>query len=592
MTQSGQDAPSPRKVPRAAVALLAAAWILPFVQHHHRLPVPSFLSEWIAVVAGLLLCGFALWEGRRRQLALPAVALLPIGMAALLAAHALVGASAYRHSAGVAVLYMLWAGAMVLAGRWLAGFDKEDAVRCLGWCLVVGAGLASLVGVIQMFELRGFLDPVVSRYAGRVSGNLGSPNHFALYIALGSASLIHLAASRRVPGYVAAVLMLPLMFVLAASGSRSGWIYLGAILLACGAWRLQAKDAIAGRAVGFCALALLAYLLCNLGLSAGWLGPTGTGSAADRMLAASPLTDLRSRLWLYAVRMSLDHPLFGVGWGNFAWELFQRSDGRLWAGWNYDANAHNLLLHLAAETGLAGLAVLLVPLGFWWIRTIRPVRGAAWYWGATLLGLIGLHAMLEYTLWYAYFLGIAALLAGWMDPGRRALGPEGGTGLVPVLLLLTGGWVAGQTLHDHRVLEKALDPVALEVPGGTPEIITDMVAMQSASLLVPELERVLGMGLLADAGRMSQTLAMSDRIVRHAPTPIHVFRHAVLLQLSRQDEAALRLFDRGLMLFGHLDDVARVASDTLAAGDRIRAGAMAPLRQRLSDPRPAAPSSR
>lgn len=97
------------------------------------------------------------------------------------------------------------------------------------------------------------------------------------------------------------------------------------------------------------------------------------------------------------------------------------------------------------------------------------------------------------------------------------------------------------------------------------------------------------MGLLADTGRLSQTLAISDRIVRHAPTPIHVFRHAVLLQLSRQEEAALRLFDRGLLLFGHLDGAARVAAETLAAGDRIRAGAMAPLRERLSVPRTAAP---
>lgn len=584
-----QGGSSATRAPVAAMALLAVAWILPFVQHHHRLPIPSFLSEWISVVAGLLLVCFVLWHSRGRTLVVAPIVMLPLGMAAMLAVHALLGVSAYRHTAGVAVLYLMWAGGLVVAGRWLAQFDRDQTAGTLCRCLVIGAAIASLVGVLQMFEVHTFLDAVVSRYNGRVSGNLGSPNHFALYIAMGSASLVYLVASRRGPATLAGVLAVPLMFVLAASGSRSGWVYLGVIVVVCVAWCLARRDAVAKRALACCAVLVGTYLFCNLALSAGWRGWTGAGSAADRMLAASPLTDLRAGLWQHALQMFLDQPVFGIGWGNFAWELFLRNDGRFWVGWDFDANAHNILLHLLAETGLVGFAILMVPVLLWCMRSLRQGRGPDWYWGMALLGLIAVHAMLEYTLWYAYFLGVAALLLGWLDPGGRGLGQSGDSRMVPVVLLLVGGWVSGTAMRDNLVLERALDPVTLETPGATPVIISDMVAMQGGSLFLPELERILGMGLLADTGRLSQTLAISDRIVRHAPTPIHVFRHAVLLQLSRQEEAALRLFDRGLLLFGHLDGAARVAAETLAAGDRIRAGAMAPLRERLSVPRTAAP---
>ena len=572
--------------PKVALGLIAVAWILPFIQHHHRLPLPSFLSEWIAVIAGLALCGYVLWHTRGKTLAVPPIVLMPLCMAALLAVHAMSGVAPYRHSAGVAVLYLAWACVLAMAGRWLARFDGDDTAARLSWCLLVGGAIAALVGMLQMFGVHTFLDAVVSRYNGRVSGNLGSPNHFALYVAMGVVSLIYLAACRRVLPVVALLLLVPLLFILAASGSRSGWIYVAVMVFVVGAWRVHRTDDAARRAVAWCATAVVAYIACNLGLSSGLFGQSGEGNSATRILAGSPFMDLRFGLWQFAIGMFLDRPLFGVGWGNFAWELFLRNDGRFWVGWDFDANAHNLFLHVLAETGLLGLAALLVPLAFWWKRAREGRRHASWYWGMALLLLIAVHAMLEYTLWYAYFLGIAALLLGWLDPGGQEDRAGGGSRLVPVVLLLAGGWVAGQALDDNQVLEKALDPSVLEAPGATPAIITDMVAMQRGSLLMPELERILGMGLLADAGRMSQTLGISDRVVRQAPTPEHVFRHAVLLQLAKQDEQAVRLFDHGLLLFGHLEGARQVASNMLAAGERHRAGAMAPLVQRLS----AAPS--
>jgi O-antigen ligase len=52
------------------------------------------------------------------------------------------------------------------------------------------------------------------------------------------------------------------------------------------------------------------------------------------------------------------HPLLGVGPGAFEVGL-QRFGPQIFGLWDYVASAHNLYIHMAAETGLVGLAALL-----------------------------------------------------------------------------------------------------------------------------------------------------------------------------------------------------------------------------------------
>jgi hypothetical protein len=82
--------------------------------------------------------------------------------------------------------------------------------------------------------------------------------------------------------------------------------------------------------------------------------------------------------WNYAWRMSLDHPLRGVGAGNFnrsLGEYFSRDPGRderFRAFSNYDP--HQTYLGVLAETGIFGLAGFCAFLGLVFWRTIRAIR--------------------------------------------------------------------------------------------------------------------------------------------------------------------------------------------------------------------------
>jgi O-antigen ligase len=102
----------------------------------------------------------------------------------------------------------------------------------------------------------------------------------------------------------------------------------------------------------------------------GWLAAGATIAVAIPLLGArwawhlDRLRDLlpaegpfsRLAVWRVAVRAIGEHPLVGTGLGTFA-SVYDRSLG--WVdGPAYAPSAHNLLLHVAAETGILGVAAL------------------------------------------------------------------------------------------------------------------------------------------------------------------------------------------------------------------------------------------
>lgn len=70
---------SPAPVSLAFVGLM---WTLPFLQPRHYFPLPIFVSEWLAFVAGLIALVRLAARGAWKDARLPAIALAPLGFAA------------------------------------------------------------------------------------------------------------------------------------------------------------------------------------------------------------------------------------------------------------------------------------------------------------------------------------------------------------------------------------------------------------------------------------------------------------------------------------------------------------------------------
>ncbi|MDF3983202.1 O-antigen ligase family protein [Luteibacter sp. PPL201] len=187
------------------------------------------------------------------------------------------------------------------------------------------------------------------------------------------------------------------------------------------------------------------YLWYRRGLvTAGLLGVVGLAamkvlsSRMDELDAGEESAAGRVDAWYAGLEMFRDHPLFGVGAGNFT-------------EYN-ELTAHNSFVLVLAETGFAGFVVWLafVGYGFWMMLTVvrhrppeTPAAQVAAAWVAErqmaltlLLSLCGLFSaafFLSRSYMVVLYL-IAAMVAGYYVGARRRW-PD-----LPVFRLADGGW--------------------------------------------------------------------------------------------------------------------------------------------------------
>ncbi len=276
------------------------------------------------------------------------------------------------------------------------------ALFCLGWMV---AGVLNVgISVVQVFAPEWPDGDWIahSGIPGRAVGNLRQPNHLSSLLLWSCVAVAGLLELKRLQRVAAWVLMAWMVFAVVLSASRTGLV--SVLLLAL--WGLLDK-----RLSRWTRLLLLAAPLMYL---VAWLGMTAWADAGQHRfggaarLAETDVSGSRFGIWANTLALIKQQPWLGVGFGefNYAWSLTP-FPGRPIAFFDH---AHNLPLQLAAEIGLP-LAALVM--GLFLFALWRPFKVALRLAGETGLALrcsllmvvmIGLHSLLEYPLWYAYFL--------------------------------------------------------------------------------------------------------------------------------------------------------------------------------------------
>lgn len=322
---------------------------------------------------------------------------------------------------------LLAAGLLLLAGAAAGGGAAAlplFTAFCIGW--VVAGVLNAAIGTVQVFAPAWPDGNWIARsgLAGRAVGNLRQPNHLSSLLLWAAIAVVPLAELGRLRRRTAFGLMLLLVYAVVLTASRTGVVGVG--LLA--AWGLL--DRRLSRAARALLLAApLMYLLAWAGLAA-WAEWGRHAFGGEARLAEADLSGSRFGIWANTIALIRQQPWAGVGFGEFnlAWTLTP-FPGRPTA---YFDHAHNLPLHLAAELGLPLAAVVLGLLCAALWRALRAPPGAAQAdavmqrSAGMMLLLIGLHSLLEYPLWYAYFLLPTAWIFGFALARARAAGAAGG----------------------------------------------------------------------------------------------------------------------------------------------------------------------
>ena len=553
------------KLAHISLALVGLMWVFPFLHYRHRPPITTFDQEWWSALLGVLALTLLVARDYWRQPEIPRIAQMPAALIAVVLLQWGLGKMAYFDQALLYVLYLMFAALLMLLGAGLRDyFGMARLAQVLAIFLLVGAELSALTGVVQHYRWHTLLDTLIAaKISAGVYGNLAQPNHFANYISLGLISLGLLLQQRKLRIGHAVILAAPLLFVLVLSGSRSSWLYL--LMMAGLAWWYSRRDAAQRLLLhysllliaGFGVMHLLVQASLMTGVSGSGINPVDGYQPMQRLLADSTSGGVRLYLWREAGLMFMQSPWLGVGFGQFAWHHFlllpELQPGNITGLYN---NAHNLIFQLAAESGIAGLLAFLVPLGVW-LYGLRPrdatskqansmengqraTLDAAHWWGYAVLGVLAIHSLLEYPLWYSYFVAIAAILLGALDQTRYRLELRSIGRLSVAAILLLGLLTLLQLHNGYRKLEQtlAIAPESSTDSDAQARIREGLIAAHGGSLLKPYAELGMSARIEVNDEHIKEKLALNNRVMRFAPIGVVVYPLALLLAQDGQLEQA------------------------------------------------------
>jgi len=214
------------------------------------------------------------------------------------------------------------------------------------WVILACCALASLEA-IQVYRYYGYAR------IDTVGGTHREANYLAATLVLALPLAFYKIGSRTMLERLVSIALVPLLMVgVVLTGSRSGTLGLLTVLGLL-AWRFRS------RRLSMAVLVVLLVLAIVAAPSHYWSRTSTIVDYQDERAAES-----RIELWNAGLRMFVDHPLTGVGQGNFIWISPKYTDSyyQIWTGQGYVA--HNIFLQFLAE---GGLQTLLVFLAFLWI---------------------------------------------------------------------------------------------------------------------------------------------------------------------------------------------------------------------------------
>lgn len=535
--------------PRVSLWLVGLMFVLPLLSYHHFLPIPSFYGEWIAAVLGLVALGLFMLNRYWQEMELPMVALVPLGLVVImlvqvptdrivLPEHNILGAS-----------YLIWAVLLMMLSRVLTReLGLQEVVETLSWFLLCGGVLNAGIAIFQYFGISSVLDGVIVKSARIPFANIGQPNHFSNYITLGLGSLLYLTSRQRVHIGTALAAGGLMLYVLSFSGSRSSWLYVLAIALLSLWFFLVNRQAESRR------LVIAGLLLLPVFALAQYLAPHSLATPTDNLFNLAGSKSDRLAIWQEALHMSLEAPLLGVGFGEFTWRHFLLSDQApdIIRGGLYN-HCHNIVLQVLAELGLPAALLLVGGVMFWLIRLFRvgSFTPEQW-WVLVLLSVLAIHSMLEYPLWYSYFLGIAAILLGAGEVRSIRLNMQRVGRNLFVLLFVMGGVSLFNLVQSYSGFERAFygfgknlskrsDLESIEKDAK--DYVNQVILLHRESLLSAYAEIAISRGIALNSENLQNKLAVNGRAMHAAPINEIVYRQAILLGMNGEHQAAARQFD-------------------------------------------------
>ncbi len=411
----------------APLAFLVGVLTIPFFLTFRFHPNMSFFIDSAAIILSLLMVIILSLQGKTIQ-AMPRTSWFFIVLAVLWYIQTLllpikfVGQSYFTIGVFLSMAMLAFA-IQALIQR----FGRQNIMILVASALMIGALLQASIGLLQLLDLTKNLNQILNTYSmnldniflvprkNTIYGQLAQPNHFAHYLMWGLASTIYLFSIKKIRWIFAIAITAFLSFFLAVSASRAVLLYVVVFIVLALIWFFRERNTAETKrilALVFIATVLIfafqsstvLQLMDVQSVNTGLSRATGGAQASGNFFLGSR----RSYEWYKAWLIFSEHPFFGVGWTQYVSAAFQLDMLPVFDTEPKEAglfnHSHNSLLQLLAEMGGLCTLVIVIGLAYLVMPYLKEKATPDSLLPIMLIGVSLTHSMVEFPLWYVYFL--------------------------------------------------------------------------------------------------------------------------------------------------------------------------------------------
>ena len=429
-------------------AFLSLAWLLPPLFS----PWFTFPADaWMALMTLVGATAVVVWG--RGNLVWHALPCLAAGLVMLPWLQWWCGLLPYFGQAWTSSIYLLgFLLALLVGARWELCSSKQ-----LAHGLLLAAGAAAVLSVgLQMFAWLRLADDGGLLTRNRPSANLGQPNQLATLLLWGLLACLWANLNKLLSAGSAIVVASFLLLGIAMTQSRGAMLALCGLLVAIWVWKgLWPNRRLPLAATGLCVL-YFAYAPFFQ-----WLDSVLFPGDANIAFTFLKQGEQRLSAWELFSHAVLERPFFGYGWTDTASVQLALAD-RFPSLGSIFKSSHTLLLDLLLWCGIPlGAFIVIFLIRWFWLaaRAVRHSEDAVLF---LFLGVVAIHALVEFPLLYGYFLIPVGLIMGVLN---IRLG-EPVIGVTPrwsfAVLVMAATIAVGITVSDYVRVDKSYTNLRLE----------------------------------------------------------------------------------------------------------------------------------
>lgn len=524
---------------------------LPFLVSYHKSPEPTYYSQMLSFTLGILSI-VVFFKAAKNSLKLAPTIIVPLALILLLGVQWFVGIGVYWQETSLGILYLCWAAMLILVVTELKEqLPLETIVTWLAYALLLGGLGNTIVVLMQLFGVDDFFW-TFGRRGKSYTGNLAQVNLLTDYLSLTLTSVFYLHIKNHLKANTVYVSVFFLLIALALTGSRMSWLYILLITLSFyvfgrnsnqQTWQAKSK-LILWLPLLYGSVQFVLPMLVELIASNSAVLPP---APAERLAAFATQESVRIAMIKEAFDIISLHSWLGVGWGQYVWYDLIFADTHT-SHTGFVSHTHNLFVQILVECGIFALLALIIGSLYWLMRLFKQDNTIERWWLLLIGGIIFVHSMLEYPLWYAHFLGVFAVVVALADKSialkfnqPSVVTLAAGTVLVAALSLIV------VTTYQYRQIEYWVNNYPKLNKQQRVSMLNEMTTMHQKTLVAEPLYLILTRAysiLPSKQAPMEYKIAEYERVLHYVQAKEDIYRYVLLLAANGQIEKATAYLKR------------------------------------------------